>query len=73
MKIVTLELKSFYTPFGVRWLGTWRHNVSTGVPAQFLYALRREVVGNPTPVDGSLTSTFGRPLHARLTRVSTRS
>ncbi len=40
---------------------------------KFLYALRREVVRNPTPVDGSLTSTFGRPLHARLARVSTRS
>ena len=39
----------------------------------FLYALRREVLRNPTPVDGSLTSMFGRPLHARPTRASTRS
>ncbi len=40
---------------------------------RFLYALRREVLRNPTPVDGSLTSMFGRPLHARPTRASTRS
>ena len=37
------------------------------------YALRREVLRNPTPVDGSLTSRFGRLLHARPTRASTRS
>ena len=70
-----LAHECFYTPFGVRWFGTSAEygddRPSSG--AVFLYALRREVVRNPTPVDGSLTSTFGRPLHARLARVSTRS
>jgi len=37
---------------------------------RFLYALRREVVRNPTPFREALTSRYGRPLHARLTRGS---
>ena len=44
-----------------------------GQSQEFLYALRREVLRNPTPVDGSLTSRYGRLLHARPARASTRS
>jgi hypothetical protein len=39
----------------------------------FLYALRREVVRNPTPLRGSLTSTFVGLLHARAIGASIRS
>ena len=74
IQIISHPYYNFYTPFGVRWFGTGldMHGLVRSAK-RFLYALRREVVRNPTPVDGSLTSTFGRPLHARLARVSTRS
>ena len=53
----------FYTPFGVTWFGTtfpkgelvWYHG--------FLYAVWRDVVRNPTTVDGAVSCDDGGGLH----------
>ncbi len=42
----TTAMHSFYTPFGVRCLGTLHVSGVSEPPDMFLYALRREVLGN---------------------------